>query len=96
MKGSLFLIITPIGLTPSREEKAFQITTWTYITCAIRTLDERPNIFIRDKSIFLSERTLRKDYNRKYSVAGKKISGRDPQGAWRQDELIGSKLSALE
>jgi hypothetical protein len=21
----------------------------------------------------------------------KKISGRDPQGAWRQDELIGSK-----
>jgi hypothetical protein len=31
---------------------------------------------------------LRKDYDRKGSVAGKikkKISGRDPQGAWHQD-----------
>jgi hypothetical protein len=33
---------------------------------------------------------LHKDYYRKYSV-GKKISGRDPQGAWGQDELIGGK-----
>jgi hypothetical protein len=33
---------------------------------------------------------LHKDYDRKGSVA-KKISGRDPQGAWRQDELIGGK-----
>jgi hypothetical protein len=32
---------------------------------------------------------LHKDYNRKGSVA--KISGHDPQGAWRQDELIGGK-----
>jgi hypothetical protein len=30
---------------------------------------------------------LRKDYDRKDSV--KKISGREPQGDWRQDELIG-------
>jgi hypothetical protein len=33
---------------------------------------------------------LHKDYDRKGSV--KKISGREPQGAWRQDELIGGKL----
>jgi hypothetical protein len=33
--------------------------------------DERPSIFIRDKSIFSSERMLHKDYYRKSSV-GKK------------------------
>jgi hypothetical protein len=33
---------------------------------------------------------LRKDYESKYSV-GKKTGGRESQGAWRQDELIGSK-----
>jgi hypothetical protein len=31
-----------------------------------------------------------KDYDRKGSVE-KEISGREPQGAWRQDELIGGK-----
>jgi hypothetical protein len=59
--------------------------------CAIRTLDERPNIFIRDKPIFSSERMLQRDYDRKGSVGKKKISGRESQGAWRQDELIGGK-----
>jgi hypothetical protein len=39
---------------------------------------------------FSSERMLRKDYNRKGSVA-KKHSGREPQRAWRQDELFGVK-----
>jgi hypothetical protein len=33
---------------------------------------------------------LHKDYDRKGSVV-KKISGREPQGAWCQEELIGSK-----
>jgi hypothetical protein len=33
---------------------------------------------------------LHKDYYRKGSV-GKRISNRDPQGYWRQDELIGGK-----
>jgi hypothetical protein len=33
---------------------------------------------------------LRKEYDRNGSVV-KKISGRDHQGAWRQDELIGGK-----
>jgi hypothetical protein len=32
---------------------------------------------------------LRKDYDRKGSF--EKISGRDPHGAWRPDELIGGK-----
>jgi hypothetical protein len=36
---------------------------------------------------------LHKDYNRKASVA-KKIYGRVPQGAWRQDELIGGKTGS--
>jgi hypothetical protein len=34
---------------------------------------------------------LRKDYDRKGSV--EEISGRDPQGAWRQDEEISGKQS---
>jgi hypothetical protein len=34
---------------------------------------------------------LHKDYGRKGSVAKEKLSGRDPQGAWSQDELIGGK-----
>jgi hypothetical protein len=38
---------------------------------------------------------LHKDYERKSSVVNK-ISGRDPQGAWRQDELIGGKLPVVK
>jgi hypothetical protein len=34
---------------------------------------------------------LYKDYDRKGSVAKKKNSGRDPQEAWKQQELIGGK-----
>jgi hypothetical protein len=39
---------------------------------------------------------LHKDYGRKGSFAKKKISGHEPQGAWRQDELIGGKPSSRE
>jgi hypothetical protein len=38
---------------------------------------------------------LHKGYGRKVSVAKKK-SGRDPQGVWRQDELIGGKPPVVE
>jgi hypothetical protein len=58
--------------------------------CAVRALDERPNIFMRDKPILLSERMLHKDYDRKGSVE-KKISARESQGACLQDELAGGK-----
>jgi hypothetical protein len=37
-----------------------------------------------------------KDYDRKGSVAKKKISAREPEGAWRQDELIGGKLPVVQ
>jgi hypothetical protein len=43
-----------------------------YAICAIRTLDERPSILIRDNPIFSSERMLHKDYYRKSSVEKKK------------------------
>jgi hypothetical protein len=33
---------------------------------------------------------LHKDYDRKYSVE-KKIAGRESQGAWRKEQLIGGK-----
>jgi hypothetical protein len=34
---------------------------------------------------------LHKDYDHKGSAAKKKVSNRDPEGAWRQGELIGRK-----
>jgi hypothetical protein len=37
---------------------------------------------------------LHKDYDRKRSV--QKIIGRESQGAWRQDELIGGKLPVVK
>jgi hypothetical protein len=37
---------------------------------------------------------LHKDYDRKGSV--EKISGRDPQDVWRQDELTGSKPPVIK
>jgi hypothetical protein len=48
-----------------------------------------------DKPILSSERMLRKDYVRMSSVA-KKNSGREPEGAWRQDEVIGIKPPAVK
>jgi hypothetical protein len=41
--------------------------------------------------ILSSERMLHKEYDRKGSVARYKISGRDLQGIWRQNKLIGGK-----
>jgi hypothetical protein len=46
-------------------------------------------LFIRDKPIFFSETMLCEDYDCMGSV--EKISCREPQGAWRQDDLIDSK-----
>jgi hypothetical protein len=54
----------------------------------MRTLDDRPSIFVGGNPIFSSERVLHKDYDRKGSVE-KKVSGRESQGTRRQDELIG-------
>jgi hypothetical protein len=48
-----------------------------------------PASIVNDRPILSSERTLYKDYNRKYSV--EKIDGLESQGSWRQDELIGVK-----
>jgi hypothetical protein len=56
----------------------------------MKTPDQRTCIYIRDKPSFSSERMLRKDNYFKGSV-GKRISGRESQGACRQDELIGCK-----
>jgi hypothetical protein len=40
---------------------------------------------------------LHKDYDRKGSFSkDKEISGREPQGAWRQDQLIGGKPSVVK
>jgi hypothetical protein len=60
----------------------------TRSTCDTYTW-QTPNIFIRDKPTSASGRVLHKEYNRKYSL--EKNSGRESQGAWRQDEMIGGK-----
>jgi hypothetical protein len=39
---------------------------------------------------------LHKNYDGKGSVAKKKISGRETQGAWYQDELIGGKPPVMK
>jgi hypothetical protein len=39
---------------------------------------------------------LRKDYDSKVSAGGKKIDGRDCEGAWSQDELIGGKSPVVK
>jgi hypothetical protein len=41
---------------------------------------------------------IHKDYDRMDSVAqkNKENSGHDPQGAWRQDELIGCKSPVIK
>jgi hypothetical protein len=44
---------------------------------------------VKDRFIFSSERMSYKGYDRKCSV--EKISGRESQGARRQNELIGGK-----
>jgi hypothetical protein len=61
------------------------------ITCYMcDTYLKMSSIFIRDKPILSSERMLHKYYDHKGSVGGK-ISGHEPQGAWRLDEVIGCK-----
>jgi hypothetical protein len=50
----------------------------------------RPSIFIRDKPILWSQRMLHEDYDRKGSV--EILSGRESQGARRQEEMIGGNL----
>jgi hypothetical protein len=52
------------------------------------------SLFTRAKPIFSREKMFYGYYERKGSVAKKKksnISGRDSQGAWRQEELISGK-----
>jgi hypothetical protein len=39
----------------------------------IRTLDERPSIFVRDKPIFSSERMLHKENDNKVSITKKSL-----------------------
>jgi hypothetical protein len=53
------------------------------------------SLFIRYNPIFSSEGMLRKGYDHKGSVA-KKISGRESQEAWRQDELIDAKPAVIK
>jgi hypothetical protein len=66
----------------------------TFCICDTYTW-KRPSVFIRNKPILSSERLLHKDYDRKGSVA-KIISGREPQRAWRKDELTGGKPSVVK
>jgi hypothetical protein len=52
----------------------------------------KAGIIMRDKLNPSSERVLYNDYDCKDSVAKKENCSRVPQGAWRQDELIGGNF----
>jgi hypothetical protein len=67
----------------------------TFCMCHTYTWQRR-SLLIRHERILSSDRMLHKDCDRKGSVAKKKISGYEPQRAWRQDELIGSKLPVVK
>jgi hypothetical protein len=54
-----------------------------------------PVAMVNDKPILSSERLLYKDYDRRSSNETKN-SGRESQGAWRQDELVGGKPPVVE
>jgi hypothetical protein len=68
-------------------------------SCRTRTWEwmgwRRPASIVNDKPILSWERILHKDYDRKCSIENIN-SGRESQGAWSQDELIGGKPSVVK
>jgi hypothetical protein len=56
----------------------------------------RPAAIVIDRPILSSDRMLHKDYTRKCSVEKKNISGRESQGAFRQDERMGGKPTVVK
>jgi hypothetical protein len=70
------VLIEDFYLVPTEE---FSITAIP----AIRTLDERPGIYIRDKPIFSSERMSHKAYERE--GISRNFCGRESQGASHQE-----------
>jgi hypothetical protein len=50
---------------------------------------------IRDKLIFSSKKMIRKNYKARVQ-SQKELCGRDSQGAWRLDDMIGRKLPVVE
>jgi hypothetical protein len=54
-----------------------------------------PTAIVNDKPILSSERMLYKDYDRRCSIEINN-SGRESQGARRQEEMIGGKPSVVE
>jgi hypothetical protein len=54
-----------------------------------------PAAIVNGRPILSSERILHKDYDYKGSI-GKKFTGRESQGAWCQDELIGGKSPVVK
>jgi hypothetical protein len=70
-----------IGTWPTRLGES---RTWEWLRWRV------PAAIVNDRPIPSSERMLHKNYHRKCSVE-KKNSGRESQGACRQDELTGGK-----
>jgi hypothetical protein len=70
--------------TVKYDRESHGIQTWDWMCW------RGPAAIVNDWPILLSERMLYKDYGRRSSIE-KKNSGRESQGAPRQDELIGGK-----
>jgi hypothetical protein len=57
----------------------------SYLVFGVGVRWRRPPVIVIDRHIRYYVRTMTA------RVSLKKVAGRDPQGAWRQDELIGGK-----
>jgi uncharacterized protein (UPF0305 family) len=63
--------------------------------CKIYTWRKARHIHKRQTHLFV-KRMLHKDFYRKGSIEKKKISDRESEGSWRQDELIGGKPAVVK
>jgi hypothetical protein len=63
--------------------------------CDTYTWRKAKHIHKRQTHLLVRE-DVSKDFYRRGSVEKKTISGREPQGAWRQDEMIGGKSPVVK
>jgi hypothetical protein len=82
------------GLTEDLYKVQKEKFSITWYMCETYT-SKRRSLFVREKPILSSERVLYKDCDSKGSDKKKK-TGRDSQGAWRRDELIGIKAQSVK
>jgi hypothetical protein len=90
-RGPATRACTGRGLVYSAQGRIFSDLLYSYMRYLHLT---KAKPIHKRQPVLSSERKLHKDYDRKGSV--EKVSGRESQGACRQDELIGGKPSVVK